>query len=459
MFGVFAIVPAGRAWFAFVLGLGLTQLTQAAVPPVPPAAIIEPLPNLPKGTAVGGRDDGLSIKIGPYCCFLFGDTMLTKSNSLGDFWVVNTLYHTMDTDGDDGVDGGFNFRTNGSPPLQFIPYTAAEQAYKEQHQTTDKFVPGIWPMGQFYSPYDRKQYVTFSKVIERPNQVWLEVGSGLAICPNDPVNDMATRVQSRPGNTEDYLMWDSNERDWGHMCAVLGDFVYFYYVEGQNYGALRVARAYLGDGPDAGATLDFLAKTNWQYWSGSGWATNNPAAAAVLFYSTGVGTIDWNPYLPDGEGGNGCYLYSYLSWVSTNICCRASADLVHWSPERILAGVPNIPAGSFPYFARAHKCLEKESGRILYISYCRPVVQLPLQDMPMLRAEFPRPTLSAQLAANTLILSWLARFGSGFVLEQNSDPVTSNWNTSEAAVSSVNGTNRVVLAASSGRQFYRLTLR
>jgi hypothetical protein len=448
-----------RSLKACLLQLGLlVQVGLGAVPPAPPAASITLLADMPKGTAVGGRDDGLSVSIAGFNCFLFGDTMLTASNSVGDYWVVNTMYHTTDTNADDGLVPGFNFTASGQPPLQFVPYTAAEQAYKEAHKSTDGYIYGIWPNGQFYSPYDSKHYITFDKVIERPSLLWIEIGSGLAVLPTDPINNTATRVQSRPGNAEDYLMWDSSERDWGHMCAVREDYVYFYHVEGQNFGALRVARAYLQDGPDAGTKLDFLEKTNWQYWSGSGWATNSPSSAAVLFYGAGVGTIDWNAYLPNGEGGNGCYLFTYLSWVSTNICVRASTDLIHWSAERIIATVPNIPSGSFPYFGRAHYGLEKERGRIIYISYCRPAQGF-TQDIPMIRAEFPRPSLRAQLTpTNTLLLTWPAAFGSGFVLQQNSDPATANWSTNNGPVSQNNGTNQIVVLPLSARQFYRLVL-
>jgi len=436
--------------------LALLQLA-GAVPPVPPVPTITLLPDMPKGSAVSGRDDGLSVKIGTNCCFLFGDTILTQPNSVGDTWVVNTMYHTTDTNARDGLGGGFNFKVNGSPPLQFVPYTAAEQAYKDAHKSTDGYLPGIWPNGQYYSPFDGKQYVTFTKVIERPSATWIEIGSGLAICPADPVNNTATRVQSRPGNAEDYLLWDSSERDWGHMCAVKDDYVYFYHVEGQNFGALRVARASLQDGPDADTTLDFLQKTNWQYWNGSGWTTNNPASASVLFYGTGIGTIDWNAYLPNGEGGNGCYLYTYLSWVSTNICVRTSSDLIQWSAERVIATVPNIPSGNFPYFGRAHYCLEQERGRIICISYCRPMLQLWVQDIPMLLAEFPRPTLNIQLTeTNKLLLTWPAAFGSGFVLQQASDLQGASWRTNTAPVNSINGTNHAVLPIFVARQFYRL---
>lgn len=253
-------------------------------------------------------------------------------------------------------------------------------------------------------------------------------------------------------------MWDSAEGSWGHMCAVLGDYVYFFQVEGRNYGALRVARAFLADGPDAGNTLDFLEKTNWQYWSGSTWVTNSPVAAGVLFHGTGIGTIDWNAYLPDGNGGNGCYLYTYLSWVSTSICVRTSSDLINWSPEQVIASTPNIAPGAFPYFARAHYGLEKERGRIVFISYCRPAQGF-TQDIPMLRAEFPQPVLSAwPTANNTLSLSWPAAVGSGFELQQADDAAAAVWNWTTNEASTANERINVSIPMSKNRRFYRLIL-
>ena len=61
-------------------------------------------------------------------------------------------------------------------------------------------------------------------------------------------------------------------------------------------------------------------------------------------------------------------------------------------------------------------------------------------------------------ATNTLLLTWPAAFGSGFVLQQNSDPATANWGTNNAPVTQNNGTNQVVVLSLSERQFYRLVL-
>ena len=75
----------------------------------------------------------------------------------------------------------------------------------------------------------------------------------------------------------------------------------------------------------------------------------------------------------------------------------------------------------------------------------------------MLLAEFPRPTLNIQLTeTNTLLLTWPAAFGSGFVLQQASDLQGTSWGTNSAPVASINGTNRAVLPVFSTRQFYRL---
>src|SRR5208282_97902 len=85
----------------FLLGAGLPPAQ--ALPPAPPVATIYTnLPPVDLGYGVIGRDDGLSILIGTNCCFFFGDTVLTQANYFGSFWVVNTMYHTGNTNGDTG---------------------------------------------------------------------------------------------------------------------------------------------------------------------------------------------------------------------------------------------------------------------------------------------------------------------------------------------------------------------
>jgi hypothetical protein len=223
-------------------------------------------------------------------------------------------------------------------------------------------------------------------VIEEPGGGIPDIGVGLVICPTNPITTTATRVQSRPGNAQPYLMWDASEGDWGDMCCTMSNYVYFYWVNGTNYGTLYVARASLLGSPPA-----FLSKTNWQYWSGTNnWVTNNSSKAAYILGGIGSGTIDWNAYLTNDTGGRGCFLYTCMSWVGTNICTYASSDLVHWAGPTIQYNA-NWISNSFLYFGRAVKCMEKYNGQTIYITWCQPDTNLAApEDMPMIRAEFPK---------------------------------------------------------------------
>ena len=387
--GIFYMVVLG-----FVAG---TQPVQAAVPPPPPAAAISTnIPVMDKGYGVIGRDDGLSVQIGSNCCYFFGDTVLTQANSLGSHWVVNTMYHTTNTNGDTGVSGGYNWISNGVPPLQFIPYTIDEVNWNRTN--ANKYVYGIWPYGQFYSPTDGKQYITIGKVIESANMPG--IGTGLAVCPADPVTTNATRVLSRPGNPQPYLLWDQSAGEWGDMAVTMSNYVYFYWVNGTNFGSVYVARASLLGGPD------FLTQSNWQYWNGSTWITNNPSSAAVILNGAGVGTIDWNAFLTNANGGRGCYLFTYMAWVDNKIYTRASSDLVHWSAPTLQYTVPvSWPAGYFPYFGRAAKCLEQNGGQVIYISWSLPDTNISqIENIPMIKARFPavNPTFSGLAASQSI---------------------------------------------------------
>jgi len=381
---------------ALALALGLRAVS--ATPPAPPVAtIFTNIPIMDKGYAVIGRDDGLSLLMGTNCCFFFGDTVLSQPNYLGSSWVVNTMYHTGNTNGNLGVSGGYNFKTTGVPPIQFIPYTPDETNWNATN--AGHYTLGIWPYGQFYSPADGNQYLTIGKVIE--TAALTGFGIGLVICPTNPIGTNATRVLSRPGNSQPYLLWDESQGEWGDMCATMSNFVYAYWVNGTNYGNVYVARASLLGSPPA-----FLSPTNWMYWNGSDWATNNPSAAASLLSGAGIGTIDWNAYLTNGAGARGCYLFTYMSWVANEIYTRASTDLVHWSDPTLQYTIPvSWPSGSFPYFARAAKCLEQNNGQTVFVSWSLPDTNIAKpENIPMIRAQFPMvgPTFSGLPASQSI---------------------------------------------------------
>jgi len=92
-----------------------------------------------------------------------------------------------------------------------------------------------------------------------------------------------------------------------------------------------------------------------------------------------------------------------MSWVNNQIETRASSDLVHWSAATLQYTTPtNWLPGQFPYFAHAHKCLEKNNGQTIYITWSLPDTNLAKpENMPMIRAEFPMvPPLFSGLTAS-----------------------------------------------------------
>jgi len=73
---------------------------------------------------------------------------------------------------------------------------------------------------------------------------------------------------------------------------------------------------------------------------------------------------------------------------------RSSRDLVHWSAATVQYTIPvSWPSGYFPYFGPAAKCLEKNNGQTIYISWSLPNLNLAKpEELPMIRAQFPRVT-------------------------------------------------------------------
>lgn len=66
------------------------------------------------------------------------------------------------------------------------------------------------------------------------------------------------------------------------------------------------------------------------------------------------------------------------------------------------------------------------------------------------------PELSIQSTnTNSVVVSWLAGW-TGFVLQENIDPATTNWITNTNTVNVMGNQNQVIISSSSGSRFYRL---
>lgn len=333
----------------FLLVVVVFMIAQVALSfPTIPSVTVTTLPDLPKGSYVLGRDTGGSLSFGGAKCFTFGDTAMSQANSEGKNWVVNTMYRTTDSNPADGISGGYNFKTSGQPANQWIPYAGTEG--------TSPLI-GLWPCSPFVDPNTGKTYMWFVKVNESVNPFTV-YGTGFAQVTSLTTNP--TRIQHRSGNAQPYLMFDNSEGTYGDgACVVTGGYVYAFFINGADWGKVRLARCSL-------TSEQFKTRSNWRFWDGSTWVATISSAAVITDGCMG-GSIEWNPYL-------NCWLYCYMGWLSDKLYYRVADNL--WGPwsaaSQIYVGT-HSSNGSNPYSGRAHKIYEQESGRTQYVSYAIPM--------------------------------------------------------------------------------------
>lgn len=336
-----------------------------------PARTVTPLAPIPTGTAVVARDGGAGFRFGSEAVFTFGDTALSRANSAGSQWVVNSMYHTRDFDASNGISGGFNYRTSGFPPLQWIPYTSAESDRNRAwaRDTANTGAPlrlvGLWPTAGM--TIGGEQYVWFDKVIETDGGGIEPVGMGFARVTS--VTATATRITHRPGSAdgEPEILFPQTDGGFGNAVAVSGNLVFAFWgsTKAWDWGNVRLAFARTDDGPDADALPDCFLRSNWYLYDADApfGATQDPQQATILFTDGAQGSVEWNPHL-------NAWVYAYLGIFSNKVRIRLADQ--PWGPWSEPVDVYDAALGSqgeLPYFAKAQKMLEQENGRTMYITY------------------------------------------------------------------------------------------
>jgi len=154
-------------------------------------------------------------------------------------------------------------------------------------------------------------------------------------------------------------MFDVSE-SYGDVCIVKDGYLYTFSCSSAlwDWGNVRIAGA-----PIAGDA--FKLRENYTFWNGSDWVADSSAATPIMDAPDGgIGSIEWNDYL-------GCWLYTYVRVFDNEIAMRVADELTGpWAPPtHIFTALMGTSGFVFPYFARAHKILEEEDGRIQYVTY------------------------------------------------------------------------------------------
>ncbi|MDQ2806155.1 MAG: DUF4185 domain-containing protein [Chloroflexota bacterium] len=307
---------------------------------------VRELGSLPNPPTVRGRDGGSSGVLGGQMLWTFGDTIFTKPNEQGAGGIANSaalaplddptaITATLDAAG---------------APVPLLPYTEEETRYNQAHGNRGDDRLALWP-AEVVALADRSALVFYQKLAIHPGAFNFEaLAVGLArIAPGSTV------AQRDPG-----VLFAKPEPLFTDGAVVKGDQLYLYACApaGQLDSACKVGRVARAQAGERGA---------YRFWNGSAWVMDATQATPVLRGPTSGVSVAWNSYL-------GQYLAVYSGIVSSKVLLRTAPQPEGpWStPVVAFAGEP-AAQGQWDYAGREHPELAQEGGKILYVSYYRPL--------------------------------------------------------------------------------------
>lgn len=135
--------------------------------------------------------------------------------------------------------------------------------------------------------------------------------------------------------TKANVQWSGNS-NFGQVALVpQGDYIYLFGIPGGRYGSLRLARI---------PADKVLTKAAYQYWIGSSWVTNNPAAAVDIAPGpAGELSVQYNSYYQK-------WLMMYLIDPAGQIVLRMADSLTGpWGPAQVVTTAAQYPQLYAPY--------------------------------------------------------------------------------------------------------------
>jgi hypothetical protein len=151
------------------------------------------------------------------------------------------------------------------------------------------------------------------------------------------LNDAGIAYSNDGGNT-----WHDSQARWpadtnfGQAALVkCGGYVYEFGIPGGRYGALQLARV---------PQDELLQTSDYQYWNGQTWVTNDPGAATdVVPAPVGELSVQWNSYYHK-------WLMMYLIDPNGQIVIRTADQLTGpWSPAQVVVDSTQYPQLYAPY--------------------------------------------------------------------------------------------------------------
>jgi hypothetical protein len=324
------------------------------------------------------RDNGQSVRYGNQSVWFFDDTILKDP----DGFLTSTAATTSDLDASDNITmtsaNPFDEHSTGVPP-EFVPFSAAELAFQQQHASTDctnsadeycGTVFAHWPGPAVADPARHRILVSYGKLC-RGGRVGTPCESGFVgqaqgtgLVSVDMNSKTVTRLTATnrpadipsPEGTDNTLFFPVGQ-DWGGNAMVLvGDTLYA-------YGKCTLDGCAVAKVPVASVT-DI---SQWRYYIGADgngqpqWSTDPSATVVVKAIGAAGSTVHW-------DSAFGAYVNTFMPFLAQDVMYQTAPQ--PWGPWSTPAKLFTAAKTSgIEYAAFAHPEYTSADGLTKYFTY------------------------------------------------------------------------------------------
>lgn len=298
--------------------------------------------------SIEGRDGGISAAFGGRSVWLYGDTVFREQPSGAPAMISNSWAWSTDTTAEDGIQLNVPVTPAGNPrPL--LEFTRLEQKFNEDHAGPHcRKAPcgvrwALWPSAIVADPERHRALVFYAKVLVKPGTLNLQpMGRSIAVWPESALAAVRPENDGPP-------TFDQSEAPWGSGAVVERGMLYVY---AGVRGGCAVARVPLEKALDHSA---------YRYFDGHDWSDDSADATPVL-RANDLLSVAYNEYVSG-------FLAVYVPPVTNQVMLRvAQRPEGPWS-KPVPAFRTRSPAELWVYDAEAHPELQREQGRIQYVTY------------------------------------------------------------------------------------------
>jgi len=318
---------------------------------------------LEQAATIRGRDGGYPGLFAGKSVWLYGDTMLDVENEIGSKWLNNSWSWTEDQNAADGITGFVERTDAAGAPTEFYPQTPVEEEFNDAHRGDPCQVEpcgarwALWPAAFVADPDRNRALVFYHKIYGEPGE-WNFYGVGSSIAVWNNFEDLPERPVVNPGAEHPTLLFNQDEPAFGDAALLVEDMLYAYACETDWVAKPCV----LGRVPVDQA----LERDAWRFHSGADNWVEDFNEAQVLFDGNDIVSVAYNRYLQ-------CYLAVYSAPMDNRAMLRtAPRPEGPWSaPLPVFEAQKPENDNGWVYDALPHPELERDNGRIQYVTYSR----------------------------------------------------------------------------------------